>query len=262
MIKLADPSCSQLTPATRSGIRKCKWILRKPFKRGLTYVDRREANGEKEEGRASVVGALGEESEGNPRSEELVPTGSETTVDGTKRGEATRGNRARRCGKVSRGLTVRPLITVFNTISAIVSAAPRAHRRGYINITYRRKDGVKGERGRKMSISRWIIQGSRSFPAIPGRYSLRIRRFLCRLCETVHVCLYACTCIPCECWRWNNSWRKRDGQSRVTERERMSRWRRRLRPRRFRHRENREAVSTGEGLFLPVMDYRGISQYS
>lgn len=115
----------------------------------------------------------------------------------------------------------------------------------------------------RMSISRWIIQGSRSF--------LKLYRedIACELAGFsvdraklyMSVCMRVCTYIPRECWRWNNSWRKRDGHW-VTKRESMSRWRRRFRPRRFRHRENREAVSTGEGLFLLVMDYRGISQYS
>lgn len=55
---------------------------------------------------------------------EAVPAGSTTTVGGTKRGEGTKQPKRGDAAKPM-GLAIRPLITVFNTISAIVSTPPR-----------------------------------------------------------------------------------------------------------------------------------------
>lgn len=127
----------------------------------------------------------------HPLVDEAVPAGSTTTVGGTKRGEAT---------KQPSEETRRPMgarnppsdYCIQHNLHHCLRAT--SHRRGHINITFRWK----------MSIPRWIIQGSRSFPELyPGRYSLRTCRILCRhgLREIV-VYLSACICVrACTCAR-------------------------------------------------------------
>jgi len=122
---------------------------------------------------ASVVGE-------HPLVGEAVPAGSTTTVGGTNRGEGTK-RPSEETRRTPMGLAIRPLITVFNTISAIVSAPPRTEE----DILILRSGGGKD------------VHSALNNPRQPfllkviylGRYSVRTCRILCRcgLRETVRI---------------------------------------------------------------------------
>jgi len=139
------------------------------------------------------------------------------------------------------GLAVRPLITVFNTISAIVSAAPPTAE----DILILR---IPAEEG---------VHSALNNPRQPFLRRVIPLGIACGLAG------FAADTDPrdagarASAGQQGRGWSSREGDepsARTDEGARLTR------P--LRHRENREAVSTAEGCFLPVMDYRGISQYS